>query len=105
MGNLGFQEILVIVLVALLVFGPNRLPELARDLGRALSRFRSETSRSVAELKRAADVEDLDRELREISRDLRGVRENVTRVWTDSSAGGAGVRPEDAPPPTDPEAT
>ena len=35
MGNLGLSELLVIVVVALLVIGPKRLPEVARALGRA----------------------------------------------------------------------
>jgi len=39
MGNLGLQELLVIFLVALLIIGPKRLPELARAFGEALRAF------------------------------------------------------------------
>jgi TatA/E family protein of Tat protein translocase len=40
MGPLGFTEILFILLLALLLFGPKRLPELGRHIGRGLAEFR-----------------------------------------------------------------
>ena len=40
MGPLGFTEILVILVLALLLFGPRRLPELGRAVGRGLAEFR-----------------------------------------------------------------
>ena len=40
MGNLGFPELVVILIVALLVLGPKRLPEVARALGQAVRAFK-----------------------------------------------------------------
>ncbi len=40
MGNLGMQEILVIFVVALLVFGPRKLPEIGKSLGKGLAEFK-----------------------------------------------------------------
>lgn len=40
MGSLGMQEILVIFVVALIIFGPRKLPELGKTLGRGLSEFK-----------------------------------------------------------------
>ena len=39
MGNLGLSELIVIFIVALLVIGPRRLPEVARGLGQAVRAF------------------------------------------------------------------
>ena len=39
MGNLGLSELLVIFVIALLVIGPKRLPEVARALGQASRAF------------------------------------------------------------------
>lgn len=104
--NVGFQELILIAAVALLVFGPERLPELARNAGKLIAKFRAETSRSVEELKKAADIGDLERELKGMRDDLRGVKSSVTGVVTGAAAG-AGTRQRDAdsPPPMDPEAT
>src|SRR5574341_436741 len=38
--NLGFPEMLFLGLLALLLFGPRRLPEMGRQLGKALSQFK-----------------------------------------------------------------
>lgn len=40
MGNLGFTEIILIVLAALIFFGPARLPELGKSLGKGIQEFK-----------------------------------------------------------------
>ena len=40
MGNISYGEILVIVIVGLVLFGPNKIPEFARQLGRAVNMFK-----------------------------------------------------------------
>lgn len=44
MFNLGMPELILIFVVALLVFGPKRLPELGKSLGRAMSEFKRATN-------------------------------------------------------------
>ena len=44
MGNLGFQEILVILVIALIVFGPRKLPEIGKSLGRGIAEFKKASS-------------------------------------------------------------
>ncbi|HEX6262105.1 MAG TPA: twin-arginine translocase TatA/TatE family subunit [Actinomycetota bacterium] len=56
MPNLGFGEIIVILLVALLVFGPRRLPEIGRTVGKSLREFRRATTNLKAEFEQDLDV-------------------------------------------------
>jgi sec-independent protein translocase protein TatA len=44
MSNVGFPELLILLVVVLLVFGPNRLPEMGRSLGRGMREFRDAIS-------------------------------------------------------------
>jgi sec-independent protein translocase protein TatA len=50
MPNLGFPEIMIILVVALLVFGPKKLPDLGRSLGNGIREFRKGTQGLKAEL-------------------------------------------------------
>jgi sec-independent protein translocase protein TatA len=43
-GNIGWQGLVIIVLVLLVVFGPKRLPELGRSLGRGMREFKDSVS-------------------------------------------------------------
>ena len=53
MGSIGAPEILVILVVALLVLGPNRLPEAARQVGRAMAEMRRISAGFQAEMRDA----------------------------------------------------
>jgi len=53
MGNLGGPEILVIMVVALIVLGPNKLPEAARQVGRAITELKNLSSGFQQEMRDA----------------------------------------------------
>jgi sec-independent protein translocase protein TatA len=51
MPSLGPAEILVILVIALLVFGPNKMPEIARQVGRGMREFRRVQQHLTSELR------------------------------------------------------
>lgn len=53
LGSLGFTELMFILVLALLIFGPKKLPEIGRTLGRGISEFR----KASTELKRSFHTE------------------------------------------------
>ncbi len=52
-GPIGMPELVVIMVIALIIFGPRKLPELGRSLGRSLNEFK----RASNELKHTLDEE------------------------------------------------
>lgn len=110
----GFWEIVALVVVALLVFGPEKLPELARNAGRTLGRLKQETNATLDELKRSADLD----EVRSVADDLRATSAELrgSTGLSGSVAASARGRPgtgaarssrltADQPPPFDADAT
>lgn len=59
-GAIGPWELAVIIFAILILFGPKRLPELARGLGKAVQEFR----KAAEEVKQELNVNDTDDELR-----------------------------------------
>ena len=59
MFNLGAPEIMVILLVALIVIGPKKLPDAAKQLGRALHEFRRVSGGMRQDLQDALGVDDI----------------------------------------------
>jgi len=66
MFGVGMPELIIIFLIALIIIGPKKLPDLARAIGKGLAEFR----RATNELKANLDMDDVEDE-------LRGVQENL----------------------------
>jgi sec-independent protein translocase protein TatA len=66
MGSLGWQETLAIFILALILFGPKKLPELGRTLGKAINEFR----RASSELRSS-----FDREMKNLEQDTKDIRD------------------------------
>jgi sec-independent protein translocase protein TatB len=93
MGSLTFSELATIAVIVLIVFGPRRLPELARRAGVIMSKVRDATRELRDELRE--EYEDTIAPLEEVRRDLEAARQDVTEaarsVTKDLEAAGAEV--------------
>ena len=49
--NVGIPEVIIILIVALVIFGPKRLPELGKSLGKSLRNFKDSLSSAATEVK------------------------------------------------------
>jgi sec-independent protein translocase protein TatA len=105
MGPVGVQEMMVIFLVALVLFGPKKLPELGKTIGKAITEFR----RAQSELKATFEthMRELEKESDSIKEITRSYTNEITNHYTgydnsyyDSGAFGAGTPSTEANPST-----
>ncbi|MCJ7562982.1 MAG: TatA/E family twin arginine-targeting protein translocase [Candidatus Aminicenantes bacterium] len=77
-GSIGLPEMLLILAVALIVFGPKKLPEVGRSLGKALREFKKSTEEIKSKLEEqinAEEFKDIQTDIKDIKKDLNGDEE------------------------------
>ena len=87
LGPFGLSEVLFIAVLALMIFGPRRLPEIGHALGRITAKLR----RATNELRTSweAELDDESKEsMREASRQLRSVRDELSSAGREAWRGG-----------------
>ena len=75
MGPIGYPEMMFIFILALLLFGPKKLPELGKTLGKALTEF----NRAKNELKTT-----FDREMKTLERETESIKEATNTLYHDN---------------------
>lgn len=92
-GTLGFPELIMIFLVALLLFGPRKMPEIGKSIGRALGELR----RASNDFKRTIEEEVATEEIREVQRELQTTVAEGREILSGRVAGPAGAGTADRP--------
>ena len=54
-GPIGWQELLILLAIILIVFGPRKLPEIAEAFGKSINKFKSATRDATDEVKKELD--------------------------------------------------
>ena len=101
MGQLGFQELLVIFVIALLVFGPKKLPELGKSLGKGLREFK----RATNELKASWDdqMQDAENEISSTAKEFRDIQKDVNASMNKTAEPNPVAPATSTPPESDQE--
>jgi sec-independent protein translocase protein TatB len=97
--GIGPSELLVILVIALLVLGPKRLPELARSLGKAMGEFRRATADITTELDNARIM--LEEESRAAARGTRDGKAQTAQPAKEQAAATSESAPVSKPSDTD----
>lgn len=66
MPNIGFPEIILILIIALLIFGPKKLPEIGKSIGKVISELRrasNELKETIEEEIRAEEIKKFEESL------------------------------------------
>jgi len=124
-GSLGMPELIVILVIALIVFGPKKLPEVGRSLGKAMREFKRTTEDIKGKFEEqinAEEFKDIKSGLNDIKAGIKSVVEMPVEVKalakevsgplmeppaparTEAGATGAGEAPAPARTPAQPEA-
>ena len=110
MFGIGLPELMVIIVVAIVVFGPDRLPDFARQAGRMVRQVRKFTESARDEIREELGPEFSDFELTDLD-PRRAVRKYIDDAWNEAEEDKEPVRPGLRPldegelPPYDTDAT
>lgn len=74
-GNIGFPELLIILAIALLIFGPKKLPEVGRSIGKALREFRKTSDEIKEKIEEEIQVDEFRDIKEEFKKDIEGNEE------------------------------
>jgi len=101
MFGIGMPELLVIVVIALLVVGPKKLPDLAKALGKGMSEFRKAADGATETIKETLKTDELKRDMDGIKDSLlHGIVEGKKNATADAASEEA---KKDSPDPDEPK--
>lgn len=85
MFGIGGGELVFIVLIVLMLFGSDKVPDIARTLGRGMQQLKNATNDIKTEIHKSADVEGLKKTFTDIGNDdsIAGINQEITKAKED----------------------
>jgi TatA/E family protein of Tat protein translocase len=90
LGPIGMQELIIIFVIALIVFGPRKLPELGKSLGRSIAEFKRASNELRNTLEDEIRVEETKKEIMEPIETLSKEAKDVVSTATEPDSETAG---------------
>jgi sec-independent protein translocase protein TatA len=94
MGPIGMPELIIILVIALIIFGPRKLPELGKSLGRSLNEFKKASTDLQNTLEQEIKLEE-QKEQADKTRTREAEREAAAAVPHTGTASAVGAEPEE----------
>ena len=78
MFGIGGGELFFIIMVVLMLFGSDRIPEIARTLGKGMKQLKNATNEIKSEINKSADMNDIKRTFTDLGSDVNRAGGNIT---------------------------
>lgn len=83
MGPLGIGEVIVLFILALLIFGPKKLPELGKTFGKGMAEFKRASNELKTTFRR--EMDNIEQETKEVKYVANDMRQDINRSYYDDS--------------------
>lgn len=86
-GNIGPTELILIFVIALLVFGPRKLPEIGKTVGKALREFRKASEDIKAKIEEEIQASEITELNKEIKAEVKSLQDEIKKDATEDETG------------------